>query len=331
MAFEYEYNADSGAWTELAQLIGPGGAAFDLFGHAVSLSCNGTVAAISASGKQVVYIYAKTGSTAWTLQTSWSLSSSGVPLAVAISCDGQSVAVGLYQTNRAFVYVNMSGAWVQTATLLASDGNLDPASPQFGYGVALNANGSVVVVGANNKNVTGNANQGAVYVYSNANGSWYQLAQLVASDGAMDAFFGTTVAISSDARTILIGAYNQGAVGAAYVFQSLSGNGSWVQIARLGPSDGANGDAFGVSVALSLDGRVALVGANYHTRTLSGQGSAYMYVAVENGTWVQAAALVASTGAAAVGADFGLAVAVCANGSVAAVGAPSRSASGSPG
>ena len=83
-----------------------------------------------------------------------------------------------------------------------------------------------------------------------------QQAALTASDGVSGDEFGYSVALSG--TTALVGAYyrNNG-TGAAYVFSDAGG--TWTQQAELTASDGATGDGFGSSVALS--GSTALVGA----------------------------------------------------------------------
>ena len=71
---------------------------------------------------------------------------------------------------------------------------------------------------------------------------------------------------------------------------------SWSQQAKLTASDGAAGDVFGNSVAIS--GNTAVIGAYYDdVGSNSNQGSAYVFV--RSGTsWSQQAKLTASDGAA---------------------------------
>ncbi len=83
------------------------------------------------------------------------------------------------------------------------------------------------------------------------------------------------------------------------------------QQAKLLAGDGATGDDFGVSVAISGD--TAVVGARYD----DGRGSVYIFVRVA-GAWTQQARLTASDGAA--GDDFGYSVGI--DGDTVVVGAP---------
>ncbi len=168
---------------------------------------------------------------------------------------------------------------VQQAELTASDG---AASDHFGYSVALSGNGTTALVGAPYHTVNGDSNQGAAYVFTFSGGIWSQQ-ELTASDGATGDYFGSSVALSSDGNTALVGALghtvNGNNQGDSYVFTFSSGN--WAQ-QELTALDGAAGDSFGESVALSSDGTTALVGAPAHNN----QGAAYVFT-LSDGTWTQ--------------------------------------------
>ena len=133
--------------------------------------------------------------------------------------------------------------------------------------------------------------------------------ELTANDGALSDQFGISVALSG--TTALVGAESKTvgsnfAQGVVYVFTF---NGStWVQRQELTASDGAGGDGFGSSVALS--DTTALVGAAGKTiGSNSGQGAAYVFT-YNGSAWVQQQQLTASDGAA--GDDFGNLVALSA-------------------
>src|SRR5581483_8571272 len=102
------------------------------------------------------------------------------------------------------------------------------------------------------------------YVFVRSGSTWTQQAELTASNGAVEDYFGY-VTISGDGSTALIGAWNKtigqnAGQGAAYVFVR-NGN-TWTQQAELTASDGAVNDTFGAAVALSGDGSTAFVGAD---------------------------------------------------------------------
>ena len=98
--------------------------------------------------------------------------------------------------------------------------------------------------------------------------------------------FGTSVALSGDGTTALIGAPddNTTGVGAAWVF-TLS-NGVWTQQAKLTQSDDSGNIGFGASVALSGDGNTALIGAS---KNLGLEARAAWVFTRSGSTWTQQA------------------------------------------
>jgi hypothetical protein len=80
-----------------------------------------------------------------------------------------------------------------------------PNSDLFGLSVSLSSDGSVALVGAPNTDVA----QGAVFVFVRSGGIWIlqqklQIPHPIGQFGALR--FGTSVSLSSDGRTALIGA-----------------------------------------------------------------------------------------------------------------------------
>src|SRR5690606_11498132 len=119
---------------------------------------------------------------------------------------------------------------------------------------------------------------GAVYVFVRADDSWSQQAYIKASNTDESDGFGSSVALSTDGSTLAVGAIDEASnatgtsgagqdnndassAGAVYVFVR-SGSG-WSQQAYLKASNTDVGDNFGVSMALSGDGRTLAVGAMY--------------------------------------------------------------------
>ncbi|MGQ0801789.1 MAG: FG-GAP repeat protein [Pseudomarimonas sp.] len=140
--------------------------------------------------------------------------------------------------------------------------------------------------------------------------TWTLQAKLMAGDGAASDGFGSSVALS--VSTALVGAVGDNNQGAAYVY-TRSGS-DWTQQAKLMAGDGAAGDEFGISAALSGD--TAVVGAWLDDIGTSDRGSAYVYT--RNGsTWTQQAKLTAGDGTTS--DRLGLSVAL--SGSTALVGA----------
>lgn len=153
---------------------------------------------------------------------------------------------------------------------------------------------------------------GSAYVFDTTTGS--ELFKLTASDATSLAFFGASVAI--DGTTATIGAPHDTGVayqsGSAYIFDTSSGQ----QLLKLVASDAAQGDEFGLSVAIS--GNTAVVGAPFDDDAGPDSGSAYVFNA---DTGEQLFKLSASDAAA--GDEFGHSVAI--SGTTAVVGAPFQS------
>jgi hypothetical protein len=200
------------------------------------------------------------------------------------------------QTGAAYVFTRSGTTWSQQQELTASDG---AANDLFGSSVAIN--GSSAVIGAPHHN------NGAAYVFVRPSSTWSQQGELTASDGASGDNFGQSVGMYG--TTVVVGAPTHGgATGAAYVF--VHPGCCWLQQAELSAADGATGDQFAASVAISNS--TVVVGAPFHAANGAG------YVFVRSGTsWSQQAELSASDGAA--GDEFGVSVAIA--GSLAVIGA----------
>lgn len=197
-----------------------------------------------------------------------------------------------------------------TRQFIASDG---ASGDQFGYSVAVSADGSTVVVGADTDDVGSNANQGSAYVYRWNGSSWVQVPKLTASDGAASDYFGWSVAVSEDGNTVVVGAVgDDSSKGSAYVYRWNGSSYSQVE-PKLQASDGALNDYFGCSVTVSANGDTVVVGAYRHD---SNKGSAYVY-RWNGSSYLQTEKL---TGGAA-GDWFGSSVAVSADGSTVVIGA----------
>ena len=160
-------------------------------------------------------------------------------------------------------------------------------------------------------------NSGSAYVFEKSDSSdatsWTQAAKLTADDGAVDDYFGRSVAISDG--TIVVGANaddDKGSYsGSAYVFEMSDSSDatSWTQAAKLTADDGAASDYFGISVAIS-DGTI-VVGAYNDDDKGSNSGSAYVFEKSDSSdatSWTQVVKLTAKDGAA--NDKFGFSVAI---------------------
>jgi len=238
--------------------------------------------------------------------------------AVAISGDGNAAIVGasLDSSNAgaAWMFTRTSGAWSQQGTKLVGTGAIGAAKQ--GVSVAMSADGNTAIVGGS----ADNGNLGATWVFAFNGDTWSQQAKLVGSPVGIEQQ-GSSVALSGDGSTAIVGGPldNSGA-GAAWVFVRL---GSWLQQgAKLVGGAAAGGARQGSSVALSADGRTAIVGGPLDN---AGKGAAWVYT--YNGTtWTQQGAKLVGTGAVGAGHQ-GQSVALSADGNTAVVGGPDDNAS----
>jgi hypothetical protein len=158
---------------------------------------------------------------------------------------------------------SLSSTWTQTAKFTGA------TNSSFGSSVAVS--GNWIVVGAFNQNGTGALTAdrpGAVFVFAKpSSGSWTQIAQLMASNGANGDHFGRSVSISKDAYTIVVGAekndYNTAITksGAAYLFRAKvsSTTVEWRQVEKIVAGDRDTDDNLGSSLA--IDNNILVVGA----------------------------------------------------------------------
>ncbi len=173
---------------------------------------------------------------------------------------------------------------------------------RFGCSMALSADGKTAVIGGFGDNNM----KGAVWVFIHDEGNWVQKAKLVPADAASFNTFGSSVAMSADGYTVLVGGR-----GAAWKF-SLSDDGVWRQTLTLTSTSAF----FGFAVALSYDGSVSLVSAIDDNQT--GSVNAYTHLGE---TSMLAARLLPPDPTVK---NFGASVALSADGGVALIGASGR-------
>jgi Fibronectin type III domain len=182
---------------------------------------------------------------------------------------------------------------------------------EFITSIALSADGNTVLVGARSLN----EHTGGAWVFTRSGEIWTQQGpELGVSELSGPAEFGTSVALSADGSTALIGAPRDDT---AWVF-TRSGE-TWTHNGQ--KLSGDPGSEFGVSVALSADGSTALIGAPLDE---GGLGAAWVFIQ-SDGVWVQQGAKVSGTGDGA----FGSCVSLSGDGNTAVIGNPSTDGDGS--
>ena len=178
---------------------------------------------------------------------------------------------------------------------------------QFGAALALTGDGNRLIVTATaedsaatgtNGDQTDNSKRsaGAAYVFDRVGDTWAQSAYIKPSNPEVDALFGYSAAIAADGSRIAVGAYDATArdedgltsginnipgpdyqdstrptTGAVYAFVE-SDDGPWTQQAYIKASNTGSADIFGSRLAVSGDGNVLVVGAQFEDSGATGVG-----------------------------------------------------------
>jgi hypothetical protein len=278
-----------------------------------------------------VHVYSRPPAGAWAPQAYIKASNTGdndyFGWAIALSANGDTLAVGApsegsdargiggdqanenaMYSGAVYMFARAAGTWSQQAYIKSSNSD---AFDQFGYSLALSADGSTLAAGAFGESASGAGDEadnsanssGAVYVFSREPGSWVQQAYVKAATVGPSDFFGMNVALSADGMTLAAGAmWEDGSgtslagdpadnaasnAGAAYVFTFSAG--TWSQQRYIKATNAGTQDSFGAIIALSGDGTTLAVGAplersnspgingDASNNSASGAGAVYLY------------------------------------------------------
>ncbi|HTY95732.1 MAG TPA: IPT/TIG domain-containing protein, partial [Solirubrobacteraceae bacterium] len=308
-----------------APLTGSGATGNSRLGASVALSANGNTALVGGnfdnSDVGAAWVFTRSGET-WTQQGSKLTGSGEVGLgrfgsSVALSADGNTALIGGWADNTsvgaAWVFTRSGSSWSQQGPKLTGTGEV--GAGRFGMGVSLSASGNTALIGGNHDN----ADEGAAWVFTREAETWSQQGSKLTPTGAgsSEASFGTSVALSGEGNTALIGAPTDNDVGSAWVF--VLSEGAWSQQGGKLTGSGAEESAlFGGSVAISGDGNTALVGGSGEA---SESGAAWVF-ARSGSVWSQQGERVTGSGETGAGL-FGQDVALSSEGNTALIGGPS--------
>jgi len=347
----YTYKRDSidDDWTEVNMFQSSDVEADDYFGNGVALSSDGLVALVgaygedtTASGAGKVYTF-KLGNIVENTEPILiadeinSFQSSDVEegdhfgISVALSNDGLVALVGAHYedttaSNAGKVYTykraTIDDNWTEVNSFQSSDVE---EGDYFGGSVALSGDGLVAIVGARNEDTTA-SNAGKVYTYKRAtiDDNWTEVNSFQSSDIEEGDYFGVSVALSSDGLVALVGTHAEDTTapgaGKVYTYKRVTIDDDWTEVNMFQSSDVGENDNFGVSVALSDDGLVALVGAFLEDTTASNAGKVYTYKrATIDDDWTEVNSFQSSDIEAS--DYFGVSVALSGDGLVVLVGA----------
>ncbi|MFI5298783.1 MAG: hypothetical protein ACHREM_11860 [Polyangiales bacterium] len=269
----YVYAANGSTWTKQAQLLANDGQASDQFGSSVAATTisGAPYAIVGAMFGSVAYVFASNGAT-WTQQAE--LLGSNDYFGSSVAINGTTAVVGASGGSAAYVYTQSGATWTRQQKLVPTGG---AANDSFGSSVAFD--GTTVIVGALYTAVGSSENQGSAYIFTQSGSTWTQQQKLIASDGATNALFGSSVAIGG--TTAIVGAFQMTVGthldhGAAYVFTRTGS--TWTQEQELLAADGGANDQFGFSASMS--GTTAVIGASGKAVGAQGdQGAAYVFIA----------------------------------------------------
>ncbi len=285
-----------------------------LYGYSLGVSDNTVIVGSIDTGLNsgAGFIYTKGDN--WTLSKQVSSADGGgdrtygFGRSVAVSGDTSLVGAfkGIRDVGRLHIYTKGSESQI-----------IEGVNPgdRFGYSVAIS--GDTAIVGSPHVSIRGrvrlftkgdDGTWAAAPMQSALTGATSDL--ITASDPKDPDTFGSSVAISGN--TAIVGAPGKDSKRGAVYILTKGSDGIWKVTQKLTASDGADGDIFGFSVAISGD--TAIVGAKESKGT---DGTSYIYTKGSDGTWKETQRLTVAAGSKG---KFGHAVAI--SGDTAVVGAP---------
>jgi len=306
----YVFKRNGSVWKEVAYLKASNPTARDAFGFSVALNDAGNILAVGSiredgsfdgagsgpqddtqasvnSGAVYVFIinslgiweqqsYVKANNATGNFGTSVSLNSTGSILAVGADYEGSG-------SGAAYIFIPSSGKWFQKARLTAN--NLG-ATDRFGKAVSISGDGATLAVGAylegsdtTGVNSTPNnniLNAGAVYIFTLPDFfNWKQTAYIKPGNTSEFDWFGTSVALSYDGKTLAVGHIKEDSssvglnstpdevtrdAGAVYIYSRAAT--TWTIQSYIKPKVSSSLGQFGGSVALTPDGKTLVVGSD---------------------------------------------------------------------
>src|SRR6267142_855606 len=256
---------------------------------------NGDQSNNAADGAGAVYVFARSGAT-WSQQAyvkPWNTTVRGglFGYSVGLSGNGDTMAVGTYDEDRgkgaAYIFARTGATWSQQNRLTTS--NAEPGD-SLGCSIAISDDGNTVVAGAfdedsilrgiqppneGSNDAASDVSTGAAYVFVRNGTAWTQQAFIKATNTRLNDQFAWALALSRDGDTLAVGAHleDSGAIGlngdqenasaedsgAVYVYARSAAK--WAPVAYVKASNTKASAEFGISLALSGDGKVLAVGA----------------------------------------------------------------------
>lgn len=303
--FIYHKTAEN-TWDEGTMIIAEEGEADDAFGYSVAISGDYAVAgAYQEDGLFVdtgaVYVYHRTGLNSWDSVTKITAYDAQAydEFGSSVSISGDYIIVGnpnddIVPSNSGSAYIYRrtdENAWDDVKKIWPTD-----SENNNGFGISVSIDSDYAVVGANLDNDNGIRSGSAYVFHRTALNDWDGGVKILASDGAVDDRFGSSVSISGDYAAVgsSLDDDNGTDSGSAYIFHR-TGINIWDDGTRLLASDGAAGDGFGSSVAVSGD--YAFIGAYMDDDKGADSGSSYLFHRTGVNGWDTGTMVIDSDGA----------------------------------
>ena len=337
----FVFTRDGDDWRQQAYVKASNPGLADNFGYMIALSENGNTMAVAAPFEA----------------------------SAATGIDGDQNDDSISQAGAVYVFERSGETWSQQTYIKASNtgedgiGDALDDGDQFGFSIALSADGGTLAVGAISEDsgaagVGGDQadnsalSAGAVYVFERGGDAWTQQAYVKPSNPDGGDLFGYSLALTADGNVMAAAAYDEdgslagtndtqdnevNGTGAIYLFSR--DGGEWAQQAYLKASNSERNDSLGVAVAISADGNTVVGTALDEDGMTTGVNSApvpdmesnlstgavYVY-ARDSGGWTEQAYIKASnTGANDI---FGARLALSADGRALAVAAQLEDSAG---
>lgn len=321
------YTRGGGTWTqEGPKLVGTGDVGTARQGTSVAISADGNTVLVGGSGDSAgvgaAWVFTRNGGV-WMQQGTKLVGTGAVGFyvyqgySVSLSADGNTAIVGGYNDSggrgAAWVFSRSESAWTQQGAKLVGTGY--KGSAYQGWSVSLSADGNTAFVGG----YYDNGGAGAAWVFTRSEGVWTQQGTKLVGAGAVgSAYQGSSVSVSANGNTAIVGGYgDNGGAGASWVF-TRSGV-VWTQEGTKLIGSGASGNAQqGYSVSLSSDGSTAVVGGKNDS---GGAGAAWVFTRAA-GVWTQQGTKLVGTGAVGATVYQGTSASLSSDGNTAFVGGP---------
>jgi hypothetical protein len=222
----WTYARSGQTWAQQGSgLSGAGEQGEGFFGRSVALSENGQTALVGApadsANQGAAWAYTRAGA-AW-LQHGEKLTGTGESaeahfgFSVALAGDGDTALIGARANDAgngaAWAFVDSASGWSPQGPALVGGAQ---AGEEFGYSVALSADGNTGLVGA----PSAGGGLGQVLLFERSAGVWGE-AQATLTGGAQEsskALFGSSVSLSFNGEAMLVGGRFNDKPGAAWVF-----------------------------------------------------------------------------------------------------------------